>query len=108
MQVAGRIDKELRAAAPGVLSSSPDTPTARMRRMMEGASIGGGNSATYARYVSPDGVSISRVTRGGRAVCYISALANMSPAAAMRGAGAGGSGARQVNCPPADVGWSRQ
>ena len=107
LQAAGRVDKELRTGASGVSASPPDTPTARMRRAMEGAYNGGGNATAFARYVSGDGVSITRLTRGGRAVCYVSAQVNMSPAAAMSGRGGGG-GAREVNCPPVDAGWSRQ
>ena len=72
---------------------------------MQNAYMGEGNAASFARYLSPDGVSITRVTRGGRAVCYISPTVNMSPSTAMRG---GGSAAKTVNCPAPDAGWSRQ
>ncbi|PWF55340.1 hypothetical protein C7C56_002285 [Massilia glaciei] len=88
----GKIDRALRAGAPGVPAQRPDTPVARFERIMASAHIDRSKSMSMDTYRSPDGVSYTRITRAGGAVCYMG----------------GGARPKQVNCPPPDSGWVKK
>ncbi len=88
----GRIDRALRAGKSGVPANRPDTPVARFERLMAGAYIDRSSALGIDTYSSPDGVSYTRLTRGGRAVCYMGGKARP----------------REVNCPPPDSGWVKK
>jgi hypothetical protein len=99
---AGKIDRALRAATP-LPSFSADSSRARFERAMAAAWIDRSNSVVEDRYVSPDGVVITRLTRNGGTACYMSGTVNFVPGILHDSARP-----QSVNCPPADSGWSRR
>ncbi len=98
---AGRIDRELRAGKPVALSA--DSRQARFEQMMASAYIDKSNTLTVDRYQSGDGVTIERLTRGGKSSCYMSGTVNFVP-----GILRDSSKPKGVSCPPAGAGWTRQ
>lgn len=104
-QIARKDDREFRKGKLAPLGA-PYTPFGKMRAAMEGAHVGG--SVSTSIYTSPDGVTITRVSRGGTSSCVMSGSVNGIPSAATGGTIGVMGGIRKVNCPPADAGWRRQ
>ena len=100
---AGAIDRELRKGKLAPLNAA-DTPMARFRAGADDARVGSGNGVFLERSVAADGVPTTRVTIGGKAVCYRSSYVNASHSAMLRG---GAPSAVKVQCPPADAVWVR-
>lgn len=99
----GRIDRQLRGAAPLPPLLRPDTPQARFEAALAGAWIDRSTSMTIDHYRSPDGVIIERINRGGGSACYMSGVVNFVP-----GILHDSSRPRAVSCPPPGSGWSRK
>jgi hypothetical protein len=98
----GKIDHELRGSAPPASLIRPDSKQARMEEAMSAAFIDRSPAVFMDRYVSADGVAITRVTTGGRAKCYMSGTVNFVPGVLHDSARP-----KPVSCPPADALWSR-
>ncbi|MES2758137.1 MAG: hypothetical protein V4693_12255 [Pseudomonadota bacterium] len=97
----GKIDLALRAGKAVALSA--DSPRARFERLMASAYIDRSNTMTVDRYESGDGVFIERITRRGKASCYMSGTVNFVP-----GILKDSSKPQTATCPPAGEGWTRQ
>jgi hypothetical protein len=100
-RASGKIDRELRAGAPTRLSA--DSPGTRFERAMAAAWIDRSHTLVMDRYVSPDGVAITRLSNGSGAKCYMSGTVNFVPGILHDSARP-----REVSCPPAGSGWTRQ
>ncbi|MES2128530.1 MAG: hypothetical protein V4463_14780 [Pseudomonadota bacterium] len=98
----GAIDRALRGKAPPVPLVRPETKWTRFESALESAYIDTGHTTVMDRYVAADGVAIIRLTQGSKVACYMSGTVNASN-------GILGDSARpkQVNCPPANAGWTR-
>jgi hypothetical protein len=102
-------DKEIRADAPNqqkkdpALSGGPPTPLERFDKAADAAFIDRSNTRVIDQYRSPDGVTIERVTYGGKSYCITSSTHNYVP-----GILHDSSKAREVTCPPNDAGWVRK
>lgn len=97
----GAIDRALRGKTPPVPLERPDTPWSRFERALESAHIGS-NTSVMDRYVSADGVVITRLTQGNRVRCFMSGTVN-----ATNGILSDTSRPKPVNCPAANAGWAR-
>ncbi|MDL2353863.1 MAG: hypothetical protein QFF03_01265 [Pseudomonadota bacterium] len=98
----GKIDRDLRAAAPPVPLLQADSAQQRFGHAMAAAFIDRSNTMVVDRYQSGDGVSIERITRGGGSKCYMSGVVNFVP-----GILHDSSRAQSVSCPPPGSGWTR-
>lgn len=102
-------DKDIRADQPEPGKKNPDfssnaeTPIERFDKAAEAAFIDRSNSRVIDQYRSPDGVTIERVTYGGKSYCITSSTHNYVP-----GILHDSSKAREVTCPPANAGWERK
>lgn len=102
-------DKDMRADQPVPTKKNPDfgggaeTPLERFDKAASAAFIDRSNSRVIDHYRSPDGVTIERVTYGGKSYCVTSSTHNYVP-----GILHDSSKAREVTCPPADAGWERK
>jgi hypothetical protein len=102
-------DKDSRAAQPQPTTPAPvfgggaETPLERFEKVASGAYIDRSNSRVIDQYRSPDGVTIERVSYGGKSYCITSSTHNYVP-----GILHDSSKAREVSCPPADAGWERK
>lgn len=68
---------------------------------MSAAWIDRSKTLVMDRYVSPDGMAITRLTREGGARCYMSGTVNFVPGILHDSASP-----QEVNCPPASSGWA--
>jgi hypothetical protein len=102
-------DKEMRAGQPQPAKKNPDfsnnadTPLERFDKAADAAFIDRSNTRVIDQYRSPDGVTIERVTYGGKSYCITSSTHNYVP-----GILHDSSKAREVTCPPANAGWERK
>jgi len=102
-------DKEIRAEQPQPAKKNPDfsnnaeTPLERFDKAADAAFIDRSNTRVIDQYRSPDGVTIERVTYGGKSYCITSSTHNYVP-----GILHDSSKAREVTCPPANAGWERK
>ena len=102
-------DKEIRADQPQPAKKNPDfsnnaeTPLERFDKAADAAFIDRSNTRVIDQYRSPDGVTIERVTYGGKSYCITSSTHNYVP-----GILHDSSKAREVTCPPANAGWERK
>ncbi len=104
------VDKEIRADQPQPTKKNPDfggaaaeTPIERFDKAADAAFIDRSNTRVIDQYRSPDGVTIERVTYGGKSYCVTSSTHNYVP-----GILHDSSKAREVTCPPANAGWVRK
>ena len=95
------IARELRPAGPA--GAGDEAPRLRLARLIGGAHGGRLWGADFDRRLSPDGVAITRVTRNGKAACYMSGTVNFVPGILHDSARP-----QAVKCPPDDGGWSRE
>lgn len=93
-----KIDRELHG---GQAASRPDFQQSRLERAFGRAYRGGSLGFTVERYVSPDGIVISRKTRANSATCYVND--SLSPSGQYQGS----EHARPISCPPEGSGWQR-
>lgn len=102
-------DKDIRADQPQPGKKNPDftnnaeTPIERFDKAADAAFIDRSNTRVIDQYRSPDGVTIERVTYGGKSYCITSSTHNYVP-----GILHDSSKAREVTCPPANAGWVRK
>ncbi|WP_143133282.1 hypothetical protein [Pseudoduganella namucuonensis] len=99
---AGKIDRALRGSAPAAPLARPDSPQSRLERAFAGAARGGFSGYTVDRYVSPDGVTITRRRTAKGVACYTN-----GPAKNISGALHRSERDQSVNCPPEGSVWSR-
>ncbi|MES2295737.1 MAG: hypothetical protein V4582_01780 [Pseudomonadota bacterium] len=93
---AGNIDRDLRGKiAP---AARQGTPFSNFQSALAGAHIEK-SPVQMARYTSPDGVVITRVTQGSKVRCYMSGTVNFAPGVLKDGARP-----QPVNCPTS--GWT--
>jgi hypothetical protein len=95
-----KIDKDLLGSAKAIPAQRPDSLQARLARGIDSAFVGD-TAEVRDHYTAADGVVYSRITRGGRATCFMNGASTL--AAATRSGGQW----TQVNCPPPDSGWVR-
>lgn len=98
----GKIDRELRGTALLVPAERPDSRQIRLERGIAGAFIDRSTGFVLERYVSPDGVAITRKTGAGGVVCYMSGTVNFVPGILHNSATP-----QKVHCPPQNSGWTR-
>lgn len=102
-------DKDWRADQPVPAKKNPDfgggaeTPLERFDKAADAAFIDRSTTRVIDQYRSPDGVTIERVTYGGKSYCVTSSSHNYVP-----GILHDSSKAREVTCPPANAGWERK
>lgn len=102
-------DRDMRADQPQPTKKNPDfgggaeTPLERFDKAANAAFIDRSNTRVIDQYRSPDGVTIERVSYGGKSYCVTSSTHNYVP-----GILHDSSKAREVTCPPADAGWERK
>ena len=102
-------DKDLRADQPVPPTTAPtfgggaETPLERFDKVAAGAFVDRSSTRVIDQYRSPDGVTIERVTYGGKSYCVTSSTHNYVP-----GILHDSSKAREVTCPPANAGWERK
>jgi hypothetical protein len=102
-RASGKIDRELRAGARPGAEFSADSPRTRFERAMAAAWIDRSNTLKMDRYVSPDGVAITRLSNGSGAKCYMSGTVNFVPGILHDSARP-----QEVDCPPSGSGWTRK